>query len=68
MYIPAIDHESYNLKQYFSETNEMIHEERKRTNVLIHCMAGVSRSITIIAAYLMWAFKTDFTSVYMYIK
>ncbi len=33
---------------------------RKFTNILIHCYAGVSRSVTIVCAYIMWKFKWNF--------
>lgn len=41
---------------------EFIHKFRQLTNVYVHCYAGVSRSVTIVVAYLMncwkWNLKT----------
>lgn len=65
--IEVTDEETTNLLQYFNETNEFIDkalysnevskEEDKnkmKSCVLIHCAQGVSRSVTIIVAYLMF--------------
>ena len=53
LYVPAVDSERFDISFYFSDTCEFIMEERKRTNVLVHCMAGISRSVTLVMAYLM---------------
>lgn len=53
LYVPAVDHESFDLSQYFDVANEFIDEERKRTNVLVHCMAGISRSVTLVIAFMI---------------
>ncbi|XP_054723091.1 dual specificity protein phosphatase 22-like [Uloborus diversus] len=43
-----------NLSKYFPKCNDFIHNARlSGGNVLIHCLAGVSRSATITAAYIM---------------
>ncbi|CAD8059989.1 unnamed protein product [Paramecium sonneborni] len=41
------------IKKYFDESIQFIQENRQRCNVLVHCYVGVSRSATIIIAYLM---------------
>lgn len=51
--IPAEDTESYDLAKFFEESIAFIDENREKTNVLIHCFAGVSRSGAVIIAYLM---------------
>lgn len=47
--------------QHLEECLEFIHRCRQVTNVFVHCYAGVSRSVTIVVAYLMrfwgWGLK-----------
>ncbi|XVE84316.1 hypothetical protein DITRI_Ditri17bG0003200 [Diplodiscus trichospermus] len=52
--IPVMDQEDTNISQYFGECFDFI-DEAKRQNggVLVHCVVGKSRSVTIIVAYLM---------------
>ncbi|XP_043921086.1 dual specificity protein phosphatase 22 isoform X1 [Protopterus annectens] len=57
--IPAVDSPSQNLISHFKECIQFIHECRlKREGCLIHCLAGVSRSVTVTVAYVMTI--TDF--------
>lgn len=52
--ILAADRPDQNLSQYFSLCNDFIHAARLRGgNVLIHCLAGMSRSVTVAVAYIM---------------
>lgn len=50
----AADTPDQNLSQYFPVCNDFIHAARMRDgNVLIHCLAGMSRSVTVAVAYIM---------------
>lgn len=52
--IMAADTPDQNLSQYFSVCNDFIHAARIRDGVvLIHCLAGMSRSVTVAVAYIM---------------
>lgn len=52
--IMASDTPDQNLSQYFPVCNDFIHAARLRDgNVLIHCLAGMSRSVTVAVAYIM---------------
>lgn len=52
--IHAADTSSQNLSQHFKECINFIHECRLSGGAcLVHCLAGVSRSTTVVVAYLM---------------
>ncbi|XP_018419845.1 PREDICTED: dual specificity protein phosphatase 22 [Nanorana parkeri] len=52
--IPASDSPNQNLIQHFKESTAFIHECRlKGEGCLVHCLAGVSRSVTLVVAYVM---------------
>lgn len=68
LYIPADDHQSYQLYRHFNATFDFIDQARKDTNVLVHCMAGVSRSVTIVMAYLLKKYKTSLSQVIQMIQ
>ncbi|KAM9307802.1 dual specificity protein phosphatase 22 [Gastrophryne carolinensis] len=52
--IPASDSPNQNLIQHFKDSTAFIHECRlKGEGCLVHCLAGVSRSVTLVVAYVM---------------
>ncbi|XP_052815537.1 dual specificity protein phosphatase 22-like [Mya arenaria] len=56
--IVASDTPEQSLVEFFPECIDFIHKARlSGGNVLIHCLAGVSRSVTVTGAYLMTATK-----------
>ena len=51
--IKADDVETFELRVHFAKIIGFIEEHLKKTNVLVHCFAGISRSATAVIAYLM---------------
>lgn len=59
-HIETEDNFLQNVRQYFDECFEFIDSCPAHKNVLVHCQAGVSRSATIVIAYLMKKYKIPF--------
>jgi protein-tyrosine phosphatase len=53
LYLPIDDSPQQELSQFFDVSFQFIDKNIERTNVLVHCYSGVSRSAAIIAAYLI---------------
>ncbi|OMO85361.1 hypothetical protein COLO4_21655, partial [Corchorus olitorius] len=52
--IEVMDREDTNLMRYFDECFSFIDEaKRQGGGVLVHCFMGISRSVTVVVAYLM---------------
>ena len=62
--LDIIDSQTDNIKKYFEEANLFIDEAIKNQgNVLVHCHAGISRSSTIIIAYIMKSQKMNLDKI-----
>jgi dual specificity phosphatase 12 len=58
--IQAHDKENYDIIQHFEKAYDFIDRHRKYTSVLVHCFAGISRSASLIIAYLMKKYNLSF--------
>jgi len=69
MYIEIEDSPSVNITKYLQSTYEFIEDKlNNNTPILVHCMAGVSRSVTIIIAYLMKKYNLTYLGALNYVK
>ena len=63
--LPIDDLYSENIIKYFKECIEFIDNNGK---IFVHCECGVSRSATIVIAYLMWKTHSTFDAAYRFVK
>ena len=69
LYIPLYDSESQKLEKYLEKSNNFIKEGSENGNkILIHCGAGMSRSITLCLMYMIIEKKYKFSDAYKIVK
>ncbi|GFG30143.1 hypothetical protein Cfor_09536, partial [Coptotermes formosanus] len=69
MKIPIADHWKENLASFFPKAIEFIEEARSNEKgVLVHCLAGVSRSVTITVAYLMYKLSLNLNDAFNMVR
>jgi protein-tyrosine phosphatase len=69
MVINAMDDENTNLDMVFEDSNKFIDDAfENRGNILVHCMMGRSRSVTIVAAYLIHTFGMNVDEILSLMK
>ncbi|KAL8611328.1 hypothetical protein ACOMHN_013759 [Nucella lapillus] len=67
--IPISDHWSQNLSSFFPDAIAFIDEARhSKQGVLVHCLAGISRSVTVTVAYLMSQQAMCLNEAYDFVK
>lgn len=66
--VNADDTSDFNLLQYFDQTVNFVRQSLMSTSVLIHCMAGISRSATLTIAYLMVERGMSLDSALSYVR
>ena len=67
--LDILDSDKADIKQHFAKSNEFIDEAIKNNgNVLVHCHAGMSRSSTILIAYLIKSQKMKYNEALILLK
>lgn len=62
------DSESQKISNCFQDAFKFIEEQRKKTNVLVHCAAGISRSSAMLISYLMRKYNMTYEEAFKTVK
>ena len=62
------DYQGQKVNHTFDPAFAFIEEQRKKTNVLVHCAAGISRCSMILSSYMMKKYNLDFDSCLLKIR
>jgi protein-tyrosine phosphatase len=62
------DSEYTKIEKYFPQSNEFIDEGNKNGKILVHCGAGVSRSVSLVVAYIIQKLSHPFSEAFKIIK
>lgn len=67
--IPIEDDRETNIYPYFMDAIKLIEDVLNNGGrILVHCMGGISRSPSIVIAYIMWRLKLRLTAAIEYVK
>jgi protein-tyrosine phosphatase len=56
------------MSQFFPQSVDFIANALESTNVLVHCLAGVSRSVSLVIAYLIKCKNMTYDRAYQMLK
>jgi len=67
--VRLFDSHDENIAQHFRDTHDFIEQCLSNGgNILVHCEAGISRSATVVIAYLIKSRRMDMTSAFRYVR
>ena len=62
------DNPKENISIFFQTSYDFIERNLSKTNVVVHCQAGVSRSVSIVMAYLLRKQRIEYNECYEFVK
>lgn len=68
LWLDLKDEPGEDISKYFNESYAFIDEHLKDSNVLIHCQAGVSRSASVVIAYLIKKLKINYLKALSFVR
>lgn len=69
MFINIKDNQDAYIAPYFEQTNAFIKQAlENQSNLFVHCKGGMSRSPTILSAYLMSTYGKTFEEIYAFLR
>lgn len=69
MNLDLLDEPTFNIKPFFNESNNFFEKASNSNNkILVHCICGVSRSVTLACAYLIYKYHMSPTQALEHIQ
>jgi protein-tyrosine phosphatase len=67
--ISILDHTAIQICDYFDQVNQFIKKAKEeKSKIYVHCMAGISRSATLVIAYLMHEYKMTLNEAFKHVR
>lgn len=68
LHVPGEDKDGFDLSRFFPQSVNFIRDSLEKTNILVHCLAGVSRSVSLVVAYLIKCKGMTYDTAYNMLK